>query len=103
MTASCTTIGHGRGAAPRTGLSAVRRTVLDEPLDDFFFDPSLRNLIGARARRRQSDQVVNLDVRRKIATLDLPGLPHLGSGITWQWNGRPVLATPESEGRRRDA
>jgi hypothetical protein len=26
--------------------------------------------------------------------VDLPGLPHLGSGITWEWNGRSVLAMP---------
>jgi hypothetical protein len=32
--------------------------------------------------------VVNLDVRKKIADLDLPGMPHLGSGITWQWQGQ---------------
>jgi hypothetical protein len=38
-------------------------------------------------------QVVNLNVRRKIATVGLPGLPHPGSGITWQWKGTPVLAT----------
>jgi hypothetical protein len=29
--------------------------------------------------------VVNLDVRKKIANLPLPGMPHLGSGITWEW------------------
>jgi len=33
-------------------------------------------------------------VRRKIASLDLPGMPHLGSGITWNWRGRTVMATP---------
>jgi len=38
--------------------------------------------------------VVNLDVRRSIATVDLPGLPHLGSGITWLREGRRVMATP---------
>jgi len=37
---------------------------------------------------------VNLDARRKIADLSLPGMPHLGSGITWEWNGRPVMASP---------
>jgi DNA-binding beta-propeller fold protein YncE len=37
---------------------------------------------------------VNLNVRRRIATLDLPGMPHLGSGITWVYQGRRVLATP---------
>lgn len=38
--------------------------------------------------------VVNLTVGRGIRQLDLPGLPHLGSGISWEWNGRPVMATP---------
>jgi hypothetical protein len=37
---------------------------------------------------------VNLDVRRRIASVDVPGMPHLASGITWDWNGRNVLATP---------
>jgi DNA-binding beta-propeller fold protein YncE len=72
---------------------AIRRTVLDGQLDDFFFDPSYDHLIGA-ARDGHTGQVVNLNVRRKIAEVDLPGLPHLGSGITWTFDGRPVLATP---------
>ena len=38
--------------------------------------------------------MVNLDVRRRIATIDLPGMPHLGSGIVWEHRGRAVLATP---------
>jgi DNA-binding beta-propeller fold protein YncE len=38
--------------------------------------------------------VVNLDIRRKIADVTLPGLPHLGSGISWELQGRTVLATP---------
>ena len=78
-------------AAPRP--FGIRRTVLDEILDDFFFDPPYDHVIGA-ARDGHTGQVVNLNVRRRIATVDLPGLPHLGSGITWEWNGRPVLATP---------
>lgn len=65
---------------------------LDDILDDFFFDQSYTNLIGAS--RDGKGQVVNLDVRRKIATLDLSGMPHLGSGITWEWQGHPVFATP---------
>ena len=31
---------------------------------------------------------------RGIERVALPGMPHLGSGITWDWQGRPVLATP---------
>jgi DNA-binding beta-propeller fold protein YncE len=70
-----------------------RRTRLDEVLDDFFFDPSYAYVIGA-ARAGGKGQVVNLDVRRKIADVPLPGLPHLGSGISWDYQGARVLATP---------
>ena len=75
------------------GPFPVRRIRLDDYLDDFFFDASYRHIIGA-SRDGGKGQVVNLDVRRRIATLDLPGLPHLGSGITWEYQGRTVLATP---------
>jgi len=75
------------------GPFPVRRIVLDDILDDFFFDPNYDHLIGA-ARDGRTGQVVNLNVRRKIATVDLPGLPHLGSGITWEHQGQRVLATP---------
>ena len=37
---------------------------------------------------------MNLIVGKKIADIDLSGLPHLGSGVTWQYQGRPVIATP---------
>lgn len=79
------------------GFLGVRRTVLDEPLDDFFFDDSYRHAIGttrAGPDGVSAAQVVNLDVRRRIATVPLAGMPHLGSGITFDWNGTRVLATP---------
>jgi cytochrome c553/WD40 repeat protein len=69
-----------------------RRTPLEAVLDDFFFDQSYTYLIGAS--REGVGQVINLDIRRKVADLALPGMPHLGSGITWEWQGKPVLATP---------
>jgi len=75
------------------GPFPIRRIHLDDYLDDFFFDQSYEHLIGA-ARNGKNGQVVNLLVGRKIADVDLPGLPHLGSGITWDWHGTPVLATP---------
>ena len=40
---------------------------------------------------------MNLLVGRKVASVDLPGMPHLGSGITWQHDGTTVLATPNLE------
>ena len=79
------------------GYLGVRRTLLDEPLDDFFFDQSYRHVLGATRPRSDgapSAQVVNLDVRRRIAALPLPGMPHLGSGITFEWRGTTVLASP---------
>jgi len=80
-------------ALAETGPFPVRRIRLDDYLDDFFFDPSYEHLIGA-AREGKNGQVVNLLVGRKIADVELPGLPHLGSGITWEYRGKPVLATP---------
>jgi len=79
------------------GYFGVRRTPLDEPLDDFFFDASYRHVLGATRPKGDgspSAQVVNLDVRRRIANLPLAGMPHLGSGITFNWRGVPVLASP---------
>jgi len=78
---------------PVAGPFPPRRTKLDEILDDFFFDPSYAYVMGA-SRDGGRGQVVNLDVRRKVADVPLPGLPHLASGISWTWQGRTVLATP---------
>ena len=78
-------------AAP--GQFFPRRVLLDQILDDFIFDQSCAYVVGA-ARDGGKGQVINLDVRRKIADVQLPGLPHLGSGITWELEGRMVLGTP---------
>jgi cytochrome c553 len=85
--------GMVEGIPSSQGLFALRRIKVSEPLDDFFFDPDYRNLIGA-ARDGARGVVVNLNVGREIAELPLPGLPHLGSGITWLRGGRRVMATP---------
>ncbi len=74
------------------GLFALRRIETPEPLDDFFFDPPYRNLVGSA--REGKAVVVNLVVGRDIKQLEMPGLPHLGSGISWTWSQRPVMATP---------
>jgi DNA-binding beta-propeller fold protein YncE len=75
------------------GFLNARRTPLDDVLDDFFFTPGYREVVGAQRDGRRG-LVVNLDVRRVVATLELPGLPHLGSGISWERDGRRVMATP---------
>ena len=76
-----------------SGFLNPRRTQLEDYLDDFFFTQDYSKLMGA-SRGGGKGQVIHLDVRRRIATLDLPGMPHLGSGITWQRDGRTVMATP---------
>lgn len=81
------------GLAAESGLFALRRIVLSDPLDDFFFSPDYRTLIGS-SRNGDAGVVVNLNVGREIGRIALPGLPHLGSGISWEWNGRRVMATP---------
>ncbi len=91
---------HKTPATPRSQWG-VRRTLLEEPLDDFFFDQSYRHALGAtrpKAGGQASAQVVNLDLRRKIADLPIAGMPHLGSGITFAWNGSTVLASPNLGG-----
>ncbi len=81
------------GIARAGGRFPVRRIRLDDYLDDFFFSPDYSLVMGA-ARNAKTGQVVQMDVGRKIADLALDGMPHLGSGITFEHAGRQVLATP---------
>jgi len=85
--------GMVEGLPSSQGLFALRRIETSEPLDDFFFDPDYRNLIGAN---RNGDRaiVVNLNTGREIAGIPLPGMPHLGSGVSWMRDGHRVVATP---------
>ncbi|MBB5204704.1 mono/diheme cytochrome c family protein/DNA-binding beta-propeller fold protein YncE [Inhella inkyongensis] len=78
-------------------LAAPRRIALEEPLDDFFFDPAYRHALGASRPQGNGEaraQVVDLDAGRKVANLPIAGMPHLGSGITFDYQGRRVLASP---------
>ncbi|MDR1969669.1 MAG: nitrite reductase [Burkholderiaceae bacterium] len=81
----------------KPGQFTPRRIYLDDYLDDFFFTQDYANVMGS-SRDGHKGQVINLDVRRKIADLDIPGMPHLGSGITWEWQdeqerARTVMGT----------
>lgn len=71
----------------------VRRIKTDDYLNDFFFDPEYINLIGT-ARNSHNGQVINLDTKKKVASIGLTGMPHLGSGITWDYQGKEVFASP---------
>lgn len=82
----------------KPGYFYPRRTLLIDYLDDFFFTQSYDEILGS-SRSATKGQVILLDGRKKVADLDLPGMPHLGSGITWQWTDpsgkeRTVMASP---------
>ncbi|MEQ5800618.1 cytochrome D1 domain-containing protein [Halomonas sp. H10-9-1] len=87
-------------ASPRshdTPNFRVRRIPVPDYLDDFFFDLDYEHVIGASRGGESGGQggmVVNLDSGEKVADLPLEGMPHLGSGITWEHEGRRVMATP---------
>ncbi|WP_198939327.1 nitrite reductase [Motiliproteus sp. MSK22-1] len=70
----------------------VRSIKVKSYLDDFFFDQSYSLLLGAS--RQGEGIVLSLDAGRMVNELDIPGMPHLGSGITWQYQGKTVMATP---------
>ena len=77
------------------GFLNARRTVLDDYLDDFFFTPDYNEVMGA-SREGKQGQVVHLDVRRKIATLDVPGhaAPGVGDHVDVQGAPRDGDAEP---------
>ena len=72
------------------GFLNPRRSFLSEPLEDLSFSPSYTELMGT-GRETGKGQVVNLDVRRKIADLSLPDktLAH----IAFTRDGKYALAS----------
>ena len=70
-----------------------RRIVAADYLDDFSFTPDYRYLL-ATSRKAKGGQVIDLDTGKTLTDIPLPGMPHLGSGIYWQRDGKWVFATP---------
>ncbi len=71
---------------------AVRRLPVKDYLDDFFITQDYVQVIGTS--RDGLGQVVDLDLGRGIRKMELPGMPHLSSAISWEYQGRQVMATP---------
>lgn len=70
-------------------------------MDDFFFNQDYSVVMGAArpvgsgtSTEGISGSVIDLNSGEKLADLAIPGMPHLGSGISWNYQGRPVMATP---------
>nr|WP_272890849.1 cytochrome D1 domain-containing protein [Stutzerimonas sp. S1] len=74
-----------------TGYLNPRRIELDVPLDNFFFNPDQAELFGVSPQGEV--QVIQLDARQRIGELPLRGQPHLGSAVTWQRQGRTLMAS----------
>lgn len=85
----------GEGVA-LPGFLQPRVTALDMVLDDFFFDPAYRHVMAASREGRA--EVIQLDTGVKVADLALDGMPHLGSGITFERDGHRLMATPNLKG-----
>ena len=71
---------------------AVKRTPVKDYLDDFFITQDYVQVVGTA--RDGSGQVLDLDLGRAVSKMDLPGMPHLSSAISWEYQGQPVMATP---------
>jgi mono/diheme cytochrome c family protein/DNA-binding beta-propeller fold protein YncE len=70
----------------------VRRIQVKDYLDDFFMTQDYSQIAGTS--RDGKGQVVDLDLGRAVSALELPGMPHLSSGISWPYQDTTVLATP---------
>lgn len=70
----------------------LKRRPLDGIFDDFSFDQDYVKVIGSS--REGGTRVFDLDLGRVTQRLDIEGMPHLASGITWKYGDTTVLATP---------
>lgn len=80
------------GEAGATELFPVRRIRVKDYLDDFFMTQDYSQIAGTS--RDGKGQIVDLDLGRAVQALELPGMPHLSSGISWPYKDTTVLATP---------
>lgn len=81
------------GPVPQDTAFPIRKITTPDYLDDFFFSQDYEYVMGA-SRKGEDGLVIDLVIGQKVADLELPGMPHLGSGITWKWNDTTVMATP---------
>ncbi|MCC6220599.1 MAG: c-type cytochrome, partial [Deltaproteobacteria bacterium] len=83
-----------RHSPTKTGshFFSTRRIALSNVLDDFFFDDDFKHILGAS--RTGECSVIELASGKLVKKLKLEGMPHLGSGIMWTYQGKRVMATP---------
>ena len=81
----------GKEGVAVSGFLNPRVVKLDVVLDDFYFDPDYKFVMGAS--RSGQGEVISLISGGKVADLPLAGMPHLGSGITFTRDGRLYMAS----------
>ncbi len=70
----------------------IRKLKTEHFMDDFFFDQDYVRIISSS--RDGGTYILDLDLGRVTHSVDLQGMPHLASGITWAYKDTVVLATP---------
>jgi hypothetical protein len=87
----------GEGLA-KPGYLGVRRTRLEQPLDDFWIDVASPHVLG-RARWAQGEvQVINLDIRRSRDSIPVPPAYRLSQAVPVVTPAGRVLKLPSPEG-----
>lgn len=84
---------------PRPGYLGVRRSKLRLPMAELWLDPPQAQVLGrprAVEGRAAQVQVVNLDVRRRIAELPAQSWPLVAGAAAWPWRGSTLVALPDA-------
>ncbi len=75
------------------GFLNPRRTKLDQPLDELLFLPEGSLAVGVQ-RDGTKALVVQLDVRRTVASFEQSGSLRPAGGVAWSGGGKRLLAIP---------
>lgn len=75
----------------RPGFLGVRRTRLEQPLDDFWVDPFSPHVLGRAHWDKGQVQVINLDIRRVRATFQVPPVYRLSLSQAVKISGERML------------
>lgn len=85
---------------PTRGFLNPRRIALPEPLAQLSLDPEAIHALGVSGPAgAEIAHAVNLDVRRRIASLSEAGSPQMQGSVAYSRQGRPVLVLPDPQRR----
>lgn len=94
-------------AIASAGFLGVRRTPLQQPLHVFLTDTTARHVLAVPQRKGMAAEVavtgvdvINMDIRRRITSREVPGRPLQDSGVAFAAQQREWLAfATQAEGR----